>query len=47
MHPAHHPAPPNGYQVLELRREARELDANIEEACDELRALCCSDDEDD
>jgi hypothetical protein len=31
-------------QILELHGEARELNADIEDLCDELRALICDDD---
>jgi hypothetical protein len=34
------------HQVQELRGEARELQTDIEDACDDLRALLCDDDDD-
>jgi hypothetical protein len=36
----------NLHQVQELRGEARELQTDIEDACDDLRALLCDEDDD-
>ncbi len=33
-------------QVQELRGEVLELQANTEDVCEELRAVCCDDDDD-